>query len=82
MAQKASTIGKYAAEKGNTAALGDARTRMTSEKALCDYSIQEALLTPYKNHVVGVVKRSTYKTQLLNSQSTLKHGNAIISLRI
>ena len=55
---------------------------MTSEKAPCDYSIQEALPALYKNYVVGVVKRSMYKTQLLNSQTTLKPGNAIILLRI
>ena len=38
MAIKANTLGKYAAENGNTAALGDSRPRMTSEKAPCDYS--------------------------------------------
>ena len=38
MAQKASTIGKYATENGNAAALGDSRPRMTSEKAPGDYS--------------------------------------------
>ena len=38
MAQKATTLGKYAAEIGNAAALGDSRARMTSEKALSDYS--------------------------------------------
>ena len=41
-------------------------------------TIQEALLPPYKNHVVGAVKHSTYKMQLLNSQSTLKPENSII----
>ena len=35
-------------------------------------TIQKALQAPYKNHTVGVVKRSMYKTQLLISQSTLK----------
>ena len=37
---------------------------------------------PYKNHAVGVIKCSTYETQLLNLQSTLKPGNTIILLRI
>ena len=38
MAQKANTIGKYAAKNGNAAALGDSRPHMTSEKEQCDYS--------------------------------------------
>ena len=38
MAQKANTIGKYAAENGNAAALSYSRPRMTSEKEPCDYS--------------------------------------------
>ena len=58
------------------------RPRMTSEKAPCNYSIQETLPALYKNYVVGVVKRSMYKTQLLNSQSTLTSGNAIVLLHI
>ena len=53
------TISKYAAENGNAAALGDSRLRMTSEKHCT--TIQEALLAPYKNHVVGGVKHSMYK---------------------
>ena len=80
MAQKANTVGKYVAENGDAAALGEIRPRMTSEKHRA--TIQEALPASYKNHVVGVVKHSTYKIQLLNSQSTLKLGNTIILLRI
>ena len=38
MAQRAHTIGKYAAENDNAAALGGSRPRMTLEKAACDYS--------------------------------------------
>ena len=38
MAQKAYTMGKYAAENGNAAALRDSRPRMTLEKTPCDYS--------------------------------------------
>ena len=65
MEQKANTIGKYAAENGNAAALGDSRPRMTSEKPLHDYS--RSATGSVQDHVVGVVKRSQYKTQLLNS---------------
>ena len=49
----------------------DSRPRMTLEKHRA--TIQQALPALYKNHTVGVVKRSTYETQLLYSQSTLKH---------
>ena len=38
MVQKANTIGKYAAENDNAAALRDSRPRITSEKAPGDNS--------------------------------------------
>ena len=80
MARKVNTIGKYAAENGNAAALRNSRPRMTLEKALYDYS--RSATSSEQKHVMGVVKGSTYKMQLLNLQSTLKPRNAIILLCI
>ena len=64
-------IGKCAAENGNAATIkrfkashnvGEGTVRLFKKR----YQPQ------YKNHAVGVVKHSIYKTQLLNLQSTLK----------
>ena len=44
--------------------------------------MQEAIPVPYNNHMVGGVKRGTYKMHLSNSQSTLKPRNTIVLLHI
>ena len=61
---------------------GFSNTQFYTDCLATPFRVSRRITRPYKNCGVGVVKHSTYKTQLLNSQSTLKPGNAIILLRI
>ena len=61
MAGKENTIGKYAAENGNAAAIKEIQS-LAWHWRKHHVTTQEVLLAPYKNHTVGVVKHSTYKT--------------------
>ena len=76
MVLKVNTIGKYAAENGKAAALNGSRPRMTSEKALCDYSRSTTGSVQKSHSECG--QTECVQTQVFNAQSTLKPLNAVL----